>query len=127
MSKKLLVFFLLIFTTSIFSAEQYFIQKKDELYLISGKKRVFITRDVTNICFPYLLKGKDLYYMVKNDLTRVLLVIQNIDALFAGSFVKGGNLYRLNENRYEFITSGVTKVFNACPPVNYPEIYLPQS
>ncbi len=122
-----MIFFSLLFVFSAFSAEKYFIMKKDELYMIDGKQRIFVTRNVTSICFPYLLKNKDLYYMVKNDLARVLLVIRDIDELFAGSFVKKGKLYILNETKYDFVTSGVTKVFNACPSANYPEIYLPQS
>jgi len=101
--------------------------KGKELYLMEGKERRFVTRDVTQLCFPYLLKGKDLYYMVKNDLARILRVMTDIDGLYAGKFLKGGKLYLLKEDKYEFVTSGVTQVFDACPPLHYPEIYLPQN
>ena len=94
---------------------KFFIKRGEELVYFDGEKLTSITAGVTQLCFPYVLKGTDLYQLTIKPILDFHLVAHNVTRVFNNNYLVKDKLYTVVDGKSVYVTDGVTDVYNGCP------------
>lgn len=107
----------------ITSVNKFFMAKGDELIFYDGEKLNTITTGITQLCFPLVLKGSDLYHLTLKPVLSFQLIARGVTKVFNNNYLIRDKLYTVLDGKGVYITSGVTDVYNSCPDPYNPRAY----
>jgi hypothetical protein len=107
----------------LFEPNKFFLAKGNELLYWDGAALTSVIRDTSKLCFPFVLKGKDLFMIHFKPVLGVAKVATGVTQVFANGYLIGSNLYTVKDGRGVYVTNGVTEVYNNCPDPYYPRFY----
>jgi len=95
--------------------QKFFIKKGDELVFFDGQKLTTVTSGNIQLCFPFILKGTDLYNLSVNPVISLQLIARGVTKVFNNNFLVKDKLYSFVNGKVVYLTDGVTDVYNNCP------------
>lgn len=124
---RVVVLIFLFLSPSVFcqigNTPRFFIKRGEELVFFDGQSLRTITTGDIKLCFPFVLKGTDLYQLTLRPTISFTLIARGVTKVFNNNYLVGDKLYSVVNGKGVFITSGVTDVYNNCPDPYRPEGY----
>ena len=110
-----LIFFTPISFAQLNSNNAYFIAKGQDLYYWDTATLQKVISGATQLCFPLLLKGTDLYNIEVKPVLALTLVSRGVTKVFNNNYLIRDKLYTMVDGIGVYVTDGVTEVYNQCP------------
>jgi hypothetical protein len=124
-----LILLLLFLSHSVFAqvgrVNKFFIKKGEELVYFDGEKLTTITTGNVQLCFPFVLKGTDLYQLTLKPNMSFTLIARGVTKVFNNNYLVGDKLYTVVDGKGVYVANGVTDVYNNCPDPYRPTGYGP--
>lgn len=102
---------------------KFFIKKGDQLVYYDGENLNPITTGNIQLCFPYILKGTDLYQITLKPVLSYQLVARGVTKVFNNNYLIRDKLFTIVAGKGVYVTDGVTDVYNSCPDPYNPRTY----
>lgn len=122
-----LILILIFLSPSVFAqvgrTSKFFIKRGEELVYFNGQTLTTITTGSFQLCYPFVLKGGDLYQLTLNPTLSFNLIARGVTKVFNGNYLVGDKLYSVVDGKSVYISSGVTDVYNNCPDPYRPTGY----
>ena len=122
-----LILIILFLSQSVFCQvgrmNKFFMKRGEELVFFDGEKLTTVTTGNLQLCFPFILKGTDLYQINLRPVLSTALIARGVTKVFNYNYLIGDKLYTIVDGKGFFVASGVTDVYNNCPDPYKPAGY----